>query len=152
MLTRRGHESSVQQQAARSRGRRNGRPEILPPIDRRDCLRERLRRAGEPATSVRVYLTCGLKSPCRWFDSAPVHHELREILEDASAPCRRPYRRIRSTTAARWWRPSSALSAPQRRGVDEAFLVVTLAPLEVVDLSMASPAPIEAPVQRGGFI
>ena len=39
----------------------------------------------------------------------------------------------------------------ERRGVDEAFLVVTLAPLEVVDLSMASPAPIEAPVQRGGF-
>jgi len=42
-------------------------------------------------------------------------------------------------------------AARQRRGVDEAFLVVTLTPLEVVDLSMASPAPVEAPVQRGGF-
>ena len=29
--------------------------------------------------------------------------------------------------------------------------MVTLRGLEVVDLSMASPAPIEAPVQRGGF-
>src|SRR3981189_3013453 len=37
------------------------------------------------------------------------------------------------------------------RGVDEALLVVTFALLEVVDLSMASPAQIEAPVQRGGF-
>src|SRR6267143_2546501 len=42
-------------------------------------------------------------------------------------------------------------AARQRRGVDEAFLVVTLPTLEVVDLSMASPAPVEAPVQRGEF-
>lgn len=35
--------------------------------------------------------------------------------------------------------------------VDEAFLVVRLASLEVVDQSMASPAPLEAPVQRGGL-
>ena len=40
-------------------------------------------------------------------------------------------------------------SSPSR--VDEAFLVVTLCALEVVDRSMASPAPIEAPDQRGGF-
>jgi len=44
-----------------------------------------------------------------------------------------------------------AAGGSSARGVDEALLVVTLAPLEVVDLSMASPAPIEAPVQRGGF-
>ena len=36
-------------------------------------------------------------------------------------------------------------------GVDEAFLVVTFLSLEVVDRWMASPASIEAPVQRGGF-
>jgi len=44
-----------------------------------------------------------------------------------------------------------AAGGSSARGVDEALLVVTLASLEVVDLSMASPAPIEAPVQRGGF-
>ena len=38
-----------------------------------------------------------------------------------------------------------------RRVLDEPFLVVTFKRLEVVDWSMASPAPIEAPVQRGGF-
>src|SRR5438132_4774268 len=35
--------------------------------------------------------------------------------------------------------------------LDEPFLVVTFKKLEVVDWSMASPAPVEAPVQRGGF-
>src|SRR2546425_8251030 len=35
--------------------------------------------------------------------------------------------------------------------LDEPLLVVTLMRLEVVDRSMASPAPVEAPVQRGGF-
>src|SRR3989442_15555975 len=40
--------------------RRNGRPEVLSPIDRRDCPRECLRHSGEPA-AVRVYLICGLK-------------------------------------------------------------------------------------------
>jgi len=44
-----------------------------------------------------------------------------------------------------------AADGSSARGVDEALLVVTLPSLEVVDLSMASPAPIEAPVQRGGF-
>jgi hypothetical protein len=43
---------------------------------------------------------------------------------------------------------AAAASSPSL--VDDAFLVVTLAPLEVVDLSMTSPAPFEAPVQRGG--
>ena len=38
-----------------------------------------------------------------------------------------------------------------RRRLDEAFVVVTFAPLEVVDRSMASPAQIEAPVQQGGL-
>src|SRR5882724_6829393 len=52
----------------------------------------------------------------------PGHHELREILEDASAPCRRPHRRIRATTAARWWRPSSALSARRCRSPNPAPL------------------------------
>jgi hypothetical protein len=37
------------------------------------------------------------------------------------------------------------------RVLDEPFLVVTLKGLEVVARPMASPAPIEAPVQRGGF-
>jgi hypothetical protein len=41
-------------------------------------------------------------------------------------------------------------AACHRRGVDEAFFVVTLALLEVVVRS-TSPAPTEAPVQRGGF-
>ena len=31
-------------------------------------------------------------------------------------------------------------------------MVVTLVWLEVVDQSMTSPAPIEVPVQRGGFV
>ena len=59
--------------------------------------------------------------------------------------------------AHRIWPPRAhlpvlpAAGGSSARGVDEALLVVTLAPLEVVDLSMASPAPVEAPVQRGGF-
>jgi len=57
----------------------------------------------------------------------------------------RPGSRDRGFGMLKTWRRLN-----HRRGVDEAFLVVTLALLEVVVRS-TSPAPIEAPVQRGGI-
>ena len=158
-----------------SRGRRNSRPEVIPPIDRRDCLREFLRPAGEPPTSVRVYLTCGLKIPVSvvrfrplgTMNSARFLSTGRLLAVDRIGALGQQWRRDggdrrphcpRVGAAHRIRPPRRHIclrcrppAARQRRGVDEAFLVVTLAPLEVVDLSMASPAPVEAPVQRGGF-
>jgi hypothetical protein len=48
-------------------------------------------------------------------------------------------------------RNPSSFSVRDRFVLDESFAVVTLAMPEVVDRSMTSPAPIEAPVQRRGL-
>src|SRR5207237_2798109 len=77
---------------------------------------------------------------------------LLSLLLASRASARARLRHVRPRPRSFHRQDLAALAAGQSVAVlDEPFLVVTFNELEVVDWSMASPAPVEAPVQRGGF-